>query len=255
MGIKISVIQDEALRVKADSLILKFAQSTHGLDTKSIILTIHLPGYGLDEVESFESHIAGMADSISAEDYPDKLEEITFVERSKGRSKRLREVLNRLFPNGYIHSPKSGGLNEIEISSAETLRSAGYNAENKKRVFVAMPFAAEFDDSFHYGIQGAVNASGYLCERADLQSFTGDVMEWVKNRIATADFIIADLTTANPNVYLGPGYAWGQNKKTILLIKDTKELQFDTRGQRCLPYKSIKDLESKLSTELKNLSL
>ena len=133
----------------------------------------------------------------------------------------------------------------------------GYNQKtiiNKKRIFVAMPFASEFEDCFHYGIQGAVNASGYLCERADLQSFTGDVMEWVKNRIATADFVIADLTTANPNVYLEIGYAWGLNKKTVLLIKDTKELKFDTRGQRCLTYTTIKDLETKLKNELANLS-
>jgi hypothetical protein len=31
-----------------------------------------------------------------------------------------------------------------------------------------MPFAPEYDDLFHYGIQGAVHAAGFLCERADL---------------------------------------------------------------------------------------
>jgi len=120
---------------------------------------------------------------------------------------------------------------------------------------VAMPFAPEFDDCYHYGIQGAVNSCGYLCERADLSSFTGDVMDFVKERISSSHFVIADLTSANPNVYLEVGYAWGQNKKTVLLIKDTKELKFDTRGQRCLPYTSIKDLETKLKTELDNLKL
>ena len=118
-----------------------------------------------------------------------------------------------------------------------------------------MPFANEFDDCYHYGIQGAVNTAGYLCERADLSSFTGDVMEWVKKRISTADFIIADLTTANPNVYLEVGYAWGLQKKTILLVKDANDLKFDTRGQRCLPYSSIKDLEAKLTNELKEIEM
>lgn len=74
-------------------------------------------------------------------------------------------------------------------------------------------------------------------------------------RIETSDFVIADLTTANPNVYLEIGYAWGLMKQTVLLIRDTNELQFDTRGQRCLPYTSIKDLETKLKTELSNLKL
>ncbi len=154
-----------------------------------------------------------------------------------------------------IPTQKSGGFKSLKENSAEILRSAGYNSDSKKRIFVAMPFAPEFDDCFHYGIQGAVNSSGYLCERADLQSFTGDVMEFVKQRIATSDFVIADLTTANANVYLEVGYAWGLNKKTILLIKDTKELKFDTRGQRCLAYTTIKDLETKLKSELTNLNL
>ncbi|OQP56846.1 hypothetical protein A3860_09690 [Niastella vici] len=222
--------------------------------TKSIILTIHGPGFGLDEFEAFEAQVAGIVESITAGNCPPDLQEITFVERSEGRAERLQRVLKRLLPDGYIPPPKSGGLKDMGNGSSETLRSAGYTSESKKSVFVAMPFDSDFDDCYHYGIYGAVNASGYLCERADLQSFTGDVMEWVKSRIMSADFIIADLTTANPSVYLEVGFAWGQNKRTILVIKkDTKDLRFDTQGQRCLLYTSIKDLETKLKAELVNL--
>jgi hypothetical protein len=141
------------------------------------------------------------------------------------------------------------------IDTTETLKSVGAKSEQKKAVFVAMPFATAFDDCYHYGIQGAVHASGYLCERADLNSFTGDVMEFVKERIASSDFVIADLSTANPNVYLEVGYAWGLNKKTVLLIRDANELEFDTRGQRCLQYNNIKDLETKLKNEIATLKL
>lgn len=325
-GIKVSVIHGDAFQIKADSLVLKYAQATYGLDraiereferlgepianrfpvvgdyfftdskkitsTKSIIfigvpallqfgykeirefgrkalvslassdpsikkvlMTIHGPGYGLDEIEAFESQLAGILDSISSGSIPDNLVEIIFVEHSEGRATRLQTVLSSLFPTLEIPTQKSGGVKQLKETSAETLRTAGYDSDNKKRIFVAMPFAAEFDDCFHYGIQGAVNSCGYLCERADLQSFTGDVMDFVKERIATSDFVIADLTTANPNVYLEVGYAWGLQKKTVLLVKDPKELKFDTRGQRCLPYTSIKDLETKLKNELINLKL
>ena len=325
-GIKVRVKHGDAFQEIADTLILKYAQSTYGLDrdivrelealgeniepklpkiggfyfteskkvtntknilfigvpilrqfgykeirefgrkalvsiassapqTKSLLLTIHGPGYGLDEIEAFESQLAGIIDSITQNDKPDKLEEITFIERSKGRAVRLQGVIERLFPESVIPTQQTGGIKSLNENSAETLRSAGYGSESKKRAFVAMPFAPEFDDSYHYGIQGAVNTAGYLCERADLSSFTGDVMDWVKKRIATADFIIADLTSANPNVYLEVGYAWGLNKETVLLIKDTNELKFDTRGQRCLPYVSIKDLETKLKTELESLNI
>ena len=72
-----------------------------------------------------------------------------------------------------------------------------------------MPFKNDMDDTYHYGIQGAVRAAGFLCERADLSTFVGDVMHWVQNRIRTSSLVIADLTEANPNVYLEVGYAWG----------------------------------------------
>jgi len=40
---------------------------------------------------------------------------------------------------------------------------------------------------------------------------------------------------------------------TLLLSQDSKDLKFDVRGQRCIVYKKIKDLEEKLSNELLNL--
>jgi len=224
-------------------------------DAKKLVLTIHGPGYGLDEIEAFESQLAGIVDSISSDDYPEELVEIVFVERSLGRAKRLSIFLQSLFPENVIPTPKTGGIKSLKAESTESLRSAGYESESKKKIFVAMPFAQEFDDIFHYGIQGAVNSAGYLCERADLESFTGDVMEWVKKRIESAELVIADLSSANPNVYLEVGYAWGKGKNTVLIIDDTKQLKFDTRGQRCIPYKRIKDLEESLTTELKNLSI
>ncbi len=78
------------------------------------------------------------------------------------------------------------------------------------------------------------------------QSFTGEVLEWIKKRIASATLIVADLSTANPNVYLEVGYAWGCGKPTILTVRQTEDLKFDVRGQRCLVYKSIKSLEEML---------
>lgn len=221
--------------------------------TQSVLLTIHGPGYGLDEAEAFESLVAGLMDSVQSDDFPAALKKIIFVERGPGRVKRMQAILDKLFPEGKIPTAREGGYRSIARMSAETLRSAGYESESKKRVFVAMPFADEFDDIYHYGIQGAINRAGYLCERADMSAFTGDVMKWVKDRIATADLVVADLTGANPNVYLEVGYAWGKGRPTVLLISDAEELKFDVQGQRCLVYSKIRDLEEKLKEELLKL--
>ncbi len=220
---------------------------------QTILMTIQGPRLGLDDNEAFSCQIAGMIDSITANQYPPSLSEIIFVERSATTAAVLQQVIQGLFPTGQIPTGQTGDAPVLTKNTSDTLKSVGANSENKKSIFVAMPFASEFDDCFHYGIQGAVNSFGYLCERADLNSFTGDVMEFVKERIASSDFVIADLTSANPNVYLEVGYAWGLNKKTVLLIKDANELEFDTRGQRCLQYTTIKDLEHKLKNELASL--
>lgn len=218
-------------------------------DTKRLIVTIHGPGYGLDEDEAFESQLAGFLDAIDSSDSPKGLERITFVEQHEGRADRLSSILQQILPGSLIGSD-DGSWRDAEAS--ERIRAAGYASASKSHVFVAMPFADDMEDVYHYGIRNAVKAVGLLCERADLSSFTGDVVAWVRERIKSASLVIADLTGANPNVYLEVGFAWGCGIPTILVAKDAGELRFDTRGQRCLTYTKIKDLEEKLALELKS---
>jgi hypothetical protein len=219
-------------------------------DAEHVALTLHGPGFGLDETEAFESELAGVIEAIGARNFPRKLTTVTFVERDVGRANRLDAVLKRLLPTGQIHTDGQATISSLDAATQTTLRSAGYASSAKPRVFVAMPFAPEMDDTFHYGIQGATNAAGLLCERADLSAFTGDVMEWVKSRISSARLVVADLSAANPNVYLEVGYAWGKGVPTVLLAKDNNDLKFDVKTQRCIIYKSIKHLEESLAREL-----
>jgi hypothetical protein len=249
----------EPLRDFTYSEIRDFAQdaltflSRKAPDVRSLVLTIHGPGYGLDEVEAFQSELAGVVDAVADGHFPAALESIAFVERDSGRARRLTDSLKKLLPNGVIPLDGGGSITRLEAQAQSTLRTAGYGSSAKSHVFVAMPFAPEMDDVFHYGIQGAVNAAGLLCERADLSAFTGDVLDWVKRRISSATLVVADLSSANANVYLEVGYAWGCQIPTILLARDANDLKFDARGQRCLVYKSIKNLEESLRNELRGV--
>jgi hypothetical protein len=193
-------------------------------------------------------------DAVISGDFPPALTRISVVERNPGRAARLQQLLEHLIVGGWISVDTKEAVRAIRKSMGESLRSAGYSSASKPYVFVAMPFADSMDDVFHYGIQNAVNGAGYLCERADQSSFTGDVLDWVKRRIASASLIVADLSTANPNVYLEVGYAWGCGKTTILTVRQTEDLKFDVRGQRCLIHKSIKSLEEMLRKELLSLA-
>jgi hypothetical protein len=222
--------------------------------TKSIAMTLHGAGYGLDEAEAFESEVAGLLDAYNDSDIPEALTHIVIVERNRGRATRLTALLADLAPAGELTSSRWGAVTDAQPRSLqERLRAAGYASEGKAHVFVAMPFSDDMDNVYHYGIESAAKAAGFLCERADLSSFTGDVMEWVKSRIKSASVVVADLTEANPNVYLEVGYAWGCGVKTVLIVKSTVELRFDVKTQRCLVYKKIQELEEALSKELKSL--
>lgn len=221
---------------------------------RHIAFTIHGPGYGLDEIEAFESEVAGVVEAITEGTFPKEIECITFIESDQGRANRLAKSLKSLFPTGKLLIDGHDSISTLTTESQDTLRTVGYSSAGKPHVFVAMPFAVEMDDIYHYGIQGAANASGLLCERADLSSFTGDVMDWVKTRISSAKLVIADLSSANPNVYLEVGYAWGCRVPTVLLVREANDLKFDVKGQRCIVYKSIKHLEDSLRLELTGLT-
>lgn len=223
--------------------------------TRRVALTLHGTGYGLDEIEAFESELAGVIDAVSARDFPENLKEITFVEKLPDRARRLSVSLKKLLPDGVLRTNGRTSIAILEDHAQATLRTAGYRSAAKSHVFVAMPFAEEMHDIFHYGIQGAVNAEGLLCERADLSAFTGDVLDWVKRRISTAKLVVADLSLANPNVYLEVGYAWGCQVPTVLLARDPSDMKFDVRSQKCILYKSIKHLEESLRRELQGLSV
>lgn len=223
-------------------------------NARHVAFTIHGPGYGLDEIEAFESEVAGIVEAVTGGVFPKFIESITFIESNKGRANRLSTSLKKLFPTGALLIDGYGSISTLTAESQNTLRTVGYSSAAKPHVFVAMPFAAEMDDLYHYGIQGAANASGLLCERADLSVFTGDVMEWVKTRISSAKLVVADLSSANPNVYLEVGYAWGCRVPTVLLVRETNDLKFDVKGQRCIVYKSIKQLEESLRLELAGLA-
>jgi hypothetical protein len=80
---------------------------------------------------------------------------------------------------------------------APPMATAGANVKEKPHAFVAMPFAPELEDTFHYGIQGPVKGAGLLCERVDQAVFDGPIIQRIRERIDTAKVVIADLSLAN----------------------------------------------------------
>jgi hypothetical protein len=241
--------------------------ATVGPSVRHIAMTIHGPGFGLDELEAFLAQVEGLLDAVRSGRLPTALERITIVDRNSERVARLRGALaqrlerarfaTRVLGNtGDVYRIDVGMAQGVEGGTGDAATFAGQleaGATERAHAFVAMSFSTQLDDVFYYGIQRPVHAAGMLCERMDKVAYTGEVMERIKQKIETAAVVIAELTGNNPNVYLEVGYAWGRGRPTILLAPNMDDLPFDVRGHRCLVYEGIRNLESLLQRELQEL--
>lgn len=213
-------------------------------DARTVGMTLHGPGLGLDEEEAFAAEVNGLRQALEAGTHPPKLERILITERDERRAARMRKLLHQIAPG--TGSATATGINE-------RIREAGETSESKPHVFVAMDFDEEHIDTYQYGIHNPVNELGLLCERTDEQHFVGDIMTRLLDRLRTAELVVADLTTRNPNVYLEVGLAWGFNVDTVLVMKTGTELPFDVQGHKVIQYSTIIELERKLSSTLREL--
>lgn len=69
-------------------------------ETRHLAMTIHGPGFGLDEIEALLSQVNGYFDAIQAGQIPPALQRITIVEMSANRVERLRGRWKIILPIG-----------------------------------------------------------------------------------------------------------------------------------------------------------
>ena len=99
-----------------------------------------------------------------------------------------------------------------------------------------MPYAKEFNNVYYFGIKQVVEKRGRKCERVDQDKFTGDIVQRIKERINSAQLIIADITGNNPNVFYEVGFGDGSKKTTILISQKQEQIPFDFKTQRQIIY-------------------
>jgi nucleoside 2-deoxyribosyltransferase len=118
--------------------------------------------------------------------------------------------------------------------------------------FVLMPFDAAFDDIYKLGIKETAEKLGIRAERVDEQIFHKEnILERIYSQIDAADFIIADLTGRNPNVFYETGYAHAKGKLCMLLTSRADDIPFDLKHHRHLIYgDSIQNLRQTLEKDL-----
>ncbi len=117
--------------------------------------------------------------------------------------------------------------------------------------FILMPFENTYDDIYSLGIKHVAEANDVLAERVDEQNFSETILERIYRQIDSCDFVIAEMTGRNPNVFYEVGYAHAKGKLCALVTQSADDIPFDLKHHTHVVYNgSVKDLREKLSPKV-----
>lgn len=117
--------------------------------------------------------------------------------------------------------------------------------------FVLMPFSEEFTDIYESGIKLIAKEYNVNAERLDEQIYNCNMVEQIYGQNDKCDFLIADMTNRNPNVFYEVGYADAKKKIVILLTQDANDIPFDFKQRPHVIYVgSIKNLKGQLGNRI-----
>lgn len=145
-------------------------------------------------------------------------------------------VMRRCFKTGVEKCPK-----EINFSP--------------KSVVVAMPFGGTSVDTYKFAIRPALEESGLKPWKADEQISNIDIMCKICHAIQECGFLLADISSWNPNVVFELGLAYGLGKNVILVKHEKSEVPVDLKGLEYVGYGTIDDLKRNLFLFLKGVNL
>ena len=94
--------------------------------------------------------------------------------------------------------------------------------------------------------------TGFRCERADQEVRTGNIPRDIIERIASAEIVVADLTTQNPNVFYELGVRHSLRQKTIMIAQSLDNIPFDISSYRTVIYDPIIGLVQESIRELRS---
>lgn len=127
------------------------------------------------------------------------------------------------------------------------LEKCPINPEYKKnKVFIAMPFAPEYFDSYNYGIVQVLDRLGYEYYKADNVISNKDLMCKICEQLQICGIAIVNISGLNSNVMLELGLAYGLGKP-VIIIKDTKTNSISDLGcMEYIEYSNAYELQQKL---------
>ena len=121
---------------------------------------------------------------------------------------------------------------------------------SKYKAFVIMPFGSDFNDVYKLGIKATAKECDVDAKRLDDDFFDTNMVEEIYKKRNDADFIIADMTGRNPNVFYEVGYADAKNKLILLLTQNVNDIPFDFKQRLHIEYSDVSSLKEKLKNKI-----
>jgi nucleoside 2-deoxyribosyltransferase len=168
------------------------------------------------------------------------------ISRQRGFIQHYLESKNYASQNQHGFSLSAAGLSRV----AELQKSHVYSSKN---AFIAMSFAAE-QAPIREAIKSAIIDCGFIPRVMDEIEYNNQIVPEMLHEIREARFVVAGLSTGNNGAYYEAGYAAGQGKDVILLIRadvPDKERHFDIRQANIILWKDEEDLKNRLIARIK----
>jgi hypothetical protein len=109
---------------------------------------------------------------------------------------------------------------------------------NEPQAFIALPWEASVSSDLDHLIRETLEEHGVRAIVASSSTSAGSVSSEVQGKLREADFVIADITGANPNVMIEVGMALAMGKRLLLLSQSRwKELPFDVAARQVAVYR------------------
>ena len=251
-----SQIRYETLRLMCDKVVETISRISPSTENATIATVSHGVGWGLDQKEVFKTQLFGFKKALEEAGNPELISKIVFGEINKIATDRQRAYLEELasLPDSSVIKKGEKYFLELGFRSSVANHFSSRLAESKY-VFVAMPFAPEFENIYDFGLRLPIEQNNLLPVRTDKEFFVGSIMDEIKQRINDSAFIVADVTTLNPNVMFELGYAHGCQKPTIIISRSDQKLPFDVAGMNVIFYDPllIRDLSKSLTNAIRKL--
>ena len=192
---------------------------------------------------------------------PERLRSAFFVDRNpKGPfagytqavDAQSKFFINHLEKQELVYISSSGFTLEPKgIARVDELQKS--HSDSSKNAFIAMSFAAE-QAPIREAIKSAIIDCSFIPRVMDEIEYNNQIVPEMLHEIREARFVVAELSTGNNGAYYEAGYAAGQGKDVILLIRadvPDKERHFDIRQANIILWKDEEDLKNRLIARIK----